>query len=580
MLKRPRGWAAFVAAPCLALVSACGGGVEIASEAPERPVPATPWRPLALPQTPPQTLRLVDSVPAPGATIAPGATELAIAHLAPAGLAFSPVDTCQPAGVTLRRTVTGLSDTAAQALVEHHLQCQLAPQSAHRIGIEGEGGAERFRAELPFATGADPGPPRLVKQDSRTLPRAAVNELFDSYVAAAIGQWLEALGETATDAVEDAIDDLAERAWGELVNPNATYDVFAQRVSYSSRNPRGEPDALLTGLIAMPEVGMGGFTPKSRMIVLSHATGSTPGSLANSDSWFLLAAILAGRGHLVIAPDNWGRGGQRSGPETYLMGGRVANNTVDLLRTVLASDDYRQFLPADGPPQLALIGYSQGGHSAMAVWLALQAVDVGVSVRELYSGGAPHNLYRTVIGALEALADRCDGNRWCRDVGEDTIRSYLVGRVLPGFLAHANVGLTEDEVTVDGAITPDFLRGMLETDSRFDAAKALLQLNSFTNLVDLAGALPSSDTRIHLYHSQFDRLVPERNTRELASLLEGGFNVTYHDEECGSTEYRLFARLVEDVVGAVHAVCGLEMLDEALKGLERLEAGAAGRRRP
>ena len=544
-------------------------------------MPTTPWRPLALPQTP-DTLGLLDSVPAAGVTVAAGAAELTVAHLAPAGLAFSPVDACQPAGLTLRRTVTGLSDIAVQTLVEHHLRCQLAPQSPHRIGIEGEGGAGQFRVELPFATGTDPGPSRLVEQDRRTLPRAAVNDLFDSYVAAAIGQWLEewleALGEEATDAVEDAIDDLAERAWGELVNPNATYDVLAQHVSYPSRNPRGEPDAMLTGLIAMPELGLGSFTPKRRMIVLSHATGSTPSRLANSDSWFLLAAILAGRGHLVIAPDNWGRGGQRSGPETYLMGGRVANNTVDLLRAVLASDDYRQFLPADGPPQLALIGYSQGGHSAMAVWLALGAREANVAVRELYSGGAPHNLHRTVIGALEALADRCDGNRWCRDVGEDTIRSYLVGRVLPGFLAHANVGLTEDEVIVDDAITPDFLRGMLETDNRFDAAKALLQLNSFTNLVDLAGALPDSDTRIHLYHSEFDRLVPERNTRELASLLEGGFNVTYHDEECGSTEYRLFARLVEDVVGAVHAVCGLEMLDEALKGLERLEASAAGRR--
>jgi len=540
-------------------------------------VPTTPWRPLALPQTP-DTLRLLDSVPAAGVTVAAGVAELTVAHLAPAGLDFTHGSDCRPVAPALRRSVTGLSDAAGWSLVEHRLRCDLAPLAAHRLGIDGDGAAGQFRAELPFATGADPGPPRLVVQETRTLPRDAVNNLFESYVAAAIGEQLAALGETASAAVQDAIEDIAERAWGELVSPNASYDVVAQRASYSSRNPRGEPDALLTGLIAMPEVGLGGFTPKSRVVLLSHATGSTPGSLANSDSWFLVAAILAGRGHLVIAPDNWGRGGQRSGPEAYLMGGRVANDSLDLLRAVLASEDYQRFLPADGPTELSLVGYSQGGHSAMAVWLALAAREANVAVRELYSGGAPHNLHRTVIGALEALADRCDGNRWCRDVGEDTIRSYLVGRVLPGFLAHANVGLTEDEVIVDDAIAPDFLRGMLETDSRFDAAKALLQLNSFTNLVDLAGALPDSDTRIHLYHSEFDRLVPERNTRELASLLEGGFNVTYHDEECGSTEYRLFARLVEDVVGAVHAVCGLEMLDEALKGLERLEAGAAGRR--
>ena len=544
--------------------------MEIGSPTPERPLPAPPWRPLALPETPAEALRLVDSVPASGATIAPGAAELTIAHLAPAGLAFAPVDACETPGLTLRRTVTGLS-TAGQELIEHHLRCELAPQTAYRLEIDGEGDAGEFRAELPLATGAHPGPPGLVLQDSRRLPRADVNELFDSYVAAAIGQQLAALDEDIIAVVEDAVQDLAERAWGELVNPNATHDVLTQRVSYSSRNPRGEPDAMLTGLIAMPEVGLGSFTPKSRVIVLSHATGSTPSRLVNSDSWFLLAAILAGRGHLVLAPDNWGRGGQRSGPETYLMGGRVANNTIDLLRAVLASDDYRQFMPSTAPLDITLIGYSQGGHSALAVWLALQAADAGVAVRELYSGGAPHNLHRTVIGALEALAGRCDGNRWCRDVDGDAIRTYVIGRILPGFVAHANVGLTAGDVSVDDAIAPEFLRGMLEaTDHRFDAAKALLQLNSFTNLVDLAQALPDSDTRIHLYHSEFDRLVPERNTRELASLLKGGFNVTHHEDECGSTEYRLFARLVEDVVGAVHAVCGLEMLDEALKDLKRL----------
>lgn len=551
------------------LAVACGGGV-VPSAAPDRPLPTTPWRPLALPQTPPDTLDLVDSVPAPGATIAAGAAELTIAHLAPVGLAFTHGPECRAAAPALRRTVTGLSDAAGLSLVEHHLRCDLAPFSTYRLSLEGEGDAGRLRTELPFATGADPGPPSLVVQAARTLPRDAVNNLFESHVAAAIGEQLEALGEAADTAVRDAIEDLAERAWGELANPNTTYDVVAQRASYSSRNPRGEPDAQLTGLIAMPEVGLGGFTPKSRVILLSHATGSTPSSLADSDSWFLVAAILAGRGHLVIAPDNWGRGGQRSGPEAYLMGGRVANDSLDLLRVVLASEEYQRFLPQEQPPELSLVGYSQGGHSAVAVWLALAAREAGVAVREVYSGGAPHNLHRTVIGAIEALAGRCDGNRWCRDVGQHTMRAYLVGRVLPGLLAHADIGLTTADVIVDGGLAPDFLEGMLGAEPRFDAAKALLQLNSFSNLIDLGDALPSSDTRIHLYHSPFDRLVPERNTRELASLLEPAFNVTYHDDECDSTEYRLFARLVEDIVGAVHAVCGLEMLDETLQDLARL----------
>ena len=556
-----------VFAPSLALAAACGGG-EVTSAPAERPVPTAPSRSLPLPQTTLETLGVLDSVPASGATVAPGAVNISVAHLAPMGLAFSPSGDCRPTGVTLRRAVMGLSGAAPQQLMEHHLRCELAPLAAHELAIEDGDG--RYRAELRFATGADPGPASLVVQDARTVPRQDVNELFDAYVSGALAEQLAELGADVTAVIRAAIGQVAEQAWGELTNPNAAYDVVAQHVAYSSRTPRGEPDAQLTGLIAMPDAGLGSFTRKSRVILLSHASGSTPSSLEASDSWFMLAAMLAGRGHLVIAPDNWGRGGQQSGPETYLIGNRVANNSVDLLRIVLASEDYSQFLPPEGPADLSIIGYSQGGHSALAVWLALHTAEVGATVRELYSGGAPHNLYQTVIGALEALADRCDGNRWCRDVGEDAIRTYVIGRAVPAFLAYTDIGLAEEDVLVDGALAPDFLRGMLETDSRFDNAKALLQLNSFTNFIDLGAALPASATRIHLYHSEFDLLVPERNTGELAELLEPAFGVTYHDDECSSDEYRVLAGLVRNVVGAIHTLCGLEMLDEALQGLDRL----------
>ena len=569
-------YVAIACMPCLALAAACGGG-EVVSQPPERPLPTPPLRPLALPTAmPPEALAIVDSVPAAGATVAAGAAELTVSHLAPVGLAFSYTGDCRATGVALRRTVTGLS-AGGQELIEHHLRCDLAPFASYRLGIAGaDGAADGWRAELPFATGTEAGPPALVVQDARTLPRATVNGLFDAYMAQALGEQLEGFGAEVGETVTEQVAAFAERAWGELASPDVSHDVIVQRAAYTSRDPRGQPDAMLTGLIAMPEVGLGRLTPRSRVVLLSHATGSTPSSLESSDSWLMLAAILAGRGHLVIAPDNWGRGGQTSGPETYLLGSRVANNSVDLLRAVLANADYREFLAEPGAVDVSLIGYSQGGHSAVATWLQLTAFDAAVTVRELYSGGAPHNLYQTAIGAMQAFAGVCDGNPWCRDVVEDTIRAYLVGRVVPGFLTHADTGFALDDVVADGAIAPDFARGLLGDDSRFDRVKALLHGNSYTNLVGLHETLPASATHIHLYHSEFDRLVPERNTRELARLLAAGFNVTYHDDECAGLEHRLVAGLVEDIVGVMHTVCGLEMLDDALKGLARLERTAAG----
>ena len=513
----------------------------------------------------PAFLQLIDAIPAQGAEIDPATTHLSLAHLDRADSTFGYAGSCRPSGMAIRRTLTDLSDGAPVDAVEHHLSCDPAAVSRHQVLVNALGTDGSYRqSTLSFTTGNDQGDLSLIVRETRPMPRATVDDLFDDYVAEALLQYIKEPILQILAAV--LIDRIAKRAWSELRDPNARYDVLTQRVAYTSRNPTGERSTMLTGLVAAPVVGPS-FQRKDRVLVLSHATGSTPSDLKLRDAWYVLAAMFASRGYLVIAPDNWGRGELRAAnlPETYLLANRTANNSLDMLRAVLASADYRAFHDQDAAQtDLALIGYSQGGHTATALWLAISAGEHGLRVRELHAGAAPHNLYGTFRGALERLANRCDGNAYCRWVDRKVILPYAVGRILPAVLAYTPGSLTRADFIEGDALRTDFVTRMLGNDARYDTLKTTLQRNSFTNLVDLPKAVTNADTRIHLYHSRLDRLVPQENTREMAALLAPHFNVTFDESECTSEGYQNISELTT-AAGPLHAVCGMEVLDEVLK---------------
>ena len=535
-------------------------------------MPATPT-----PEPPPESVSLFDSIPAAGSTIDPATDAVNLVHLGAPGLRFAYSGECEPEGSAVRRSLTDLGDGDGDHVIDHRLRCTLADASAYSVTVDATDDEDR-RYRSVLSTGHRGDEPRLTVLDHVTTPAGAVGELFDRYVAEAL---LDDIGSPILRALAAlAIGQIADRSWRQLTAGNATHGVISQSVSYDSRNPAGEPSTL-TGLVAMPEVGSSGtFEPRDRVVLLSHSTGSTPGSLSFRDGWHVFANLLASRGYLVIAPDNWGRGGSAGDagngtdqPETYLMANRVANNSLDMVAAVLAGDDYQAFHSGENA-DMSVVGYSQGGHSAVAVWLANRIGGAGVRIREVYSGGAPHNLYQTVRGTLVQMNGDCEDDPWCRDVDEETILPYLVGRILPPLLAYTDLGLTPTDLIAGDGLGDDFVTGMLSGDGRYDALKTMLQLNTFTNLVEPADALAADDTRLHFFHSPFDRLVPEQNTRDLADLLAPAFEVAYHDDECAGTDFATLARTVR-VVGVVHVVCAMETLDEVLKDFPAREGAVS-----
>lgn len=544
----------------MSLLRRSGGALTNLSTTPRRTTPQEPT-----PDPPPmEPLPLLDAIPHAGGEIDPATGHIDLVHTAPAQDAYAYADACAT-GVAVRRTLPQGEDDPVREVVNHKLECDLAPLSSHRVRVDGVDGENTgIGTALAFTTRGEADGPALSVRHARTIPRDAVNDMLDGYIEDALiadikSSWVQLL-------VAALVDELARRTWAELRNPDARYDVVAQSVSYASRSPTGSPSEAVTGLVAMPDTtAVPDFARKNRVVVLSHATGATPSALDDGDAWFALAAMFAGRGYLTIAADNWGRGeltppGQ---PETYLMGNRSANNSVDLLKAVLADDAYQPFHDrAAERADVSIIGYSQGGHTALALWLALHTGEHGVAVRELFAGAGPHNLLRTFRGAMQRFGGECDGNEWCRHVDDDVVLPYVVGRILPALLAYTDTGLASSDVLEDGLRT-DFVTGFLAGDAQYERLEAILALNSFTNLVAPATAIRHG-TQINLYHSEYDRLVPQANTRELAALLAEDFDVVHHDDECNNNAYETVFELV-DRPGVLHLICGMEVLDDVLK---------------
>jgi len=539
-------------------LTACGGGGGGGGGSTPTPEP-----PITDPDSEPTTVVLVDSIPGPGVTnVEPKQLTSSFAHLGHSDLSLELSSDCSDfAGTTIRRDLFDLSVADFDQLLDHKIKCSLEENTSYTITANGTRSNDaEFTSELFISTGVT-NPSGLTVINEFNQPRDTVNDMFIGYIDGAFFEDLD-LPSGIESLVRGLVLEIAEANWGNLVDPDSLYDVTSQQVSYLSRHPDGSPSAELTAAITFPVIASASdFVTRDRAIILTHATGSTPGDLDNTDAWYILANLIASRGYLVIAPDNYGRGGTGSSPETYLMANRTALNTLDLVNQVLEDTAYDDVYNGS---DLAIIGYSQGGHSAVGLHLLLETQGPeNLSIRETYSGGAPHNLYQTVRGVMQHLDGSCDDGAYCRYVDEDTTVPFATDRIFPGFLSYTNTGLLLEDVVTGEEINPEFVTAFLANDPELDNFKAMLQLSSFAQIVSAGDNFSSSNALVHLYHSQFDRLVPFANTSELAAVLEPAVTVDFHENRCNSDGYEAIFNLT-DKVGVLHTLCGLSVLDDAL----------------
>ena len=541
----------------LFLLSSCGGGGGSSNGAPP---------PVAPPAPVPQGLSLADALPSDSATnVDPNTKTLRAAHRGPSDLSFSYTGDCGSGTVVTRRLID-LNSTEQSTLYAHQLACpNLGANSQANTSLLGQlSNGDEYELSLNTTT-STAGTSGLLVQDTVSSARATVEDTFTDFLAMSV---LPDLG--LPGIIENLILASAQllfSSWTNLLDPSPLYGVTSQRVAYLSSDPLGNQTASVTGLIVRPDT-TGAFTPRDRVVVLMHSTGSTPGDLDPANTWFGVANLLAARGYLVIAADNWGRGGTTAEDETYLLGSRTANNTRDLLAQLLADPSFDSYRNPGQTTQLTIIGYSQGGHSAMALWESLAAAPLpDVRVREIYAGGGPHNLYATFAGVVTHLDGSCNNAPYCQYVDADTSVPFATNRILPGYLSYTNSGTSAAQAIDGDSLATGFVNDFLANEPSLDQLKLLLQLNSYTNITNVSALFSDPDATLILYHTPYDRLVPEANTAELLAAFQSSQTVQYRASQCSDSEYETIFNATS-FVGINHTLCGLDMINDVLSDLQ------------
>lgn len=547
------------------LLAACGGGSSGTTSSGGAPAPTEP--------DPVEPINLIDSIPASGTSVSAGVDEFNIAHLGASEWQYQYTGDCAPTGVAVRRSLSDLSDeTIYPEVVDHHLVCALEPGRNYELRVDttAEDGT-RHRASLAFKSGTTNPSQGVRALATQERSEGAIGRLYERYVRNAALKEFDAAVLGAVGAA--IVAQLARANWDELSRGRTRFGSYSERVSYPSRKADGGA-ARLSGLIVRPRImDQANFVRPRRVVVLSHSTGSHPSNLDIEDAWYMLGNLLAGRGYLVLAPDNWGNGETvaEDVPETYMMASRVANTSLDMIDAVREDERFQDFFDPTHTTDLALIGYSQGGHSGMALWLAHALKQRDTKIREVYIGAGPYDLHRMLQGGLLRLGNRCENNTWC-NIDDKALLYYVERWVTPGYFKYLQTGLTSTDILDEEGFADSFVQGYLDIDPKFDRFKAILQHNSFTNLMDLTGTVQATDTFFHLFHAKKDRVVPRQNSIDLANTLMPAFNVALHSGECNGN---LFDQLSKLETGAVHSVCALEMFNRAMKDLQPVRTAAA-----
>ena len=513
----------------------------------------------------PSPLVFLDSMPKNNTSNVPGyQTRFDLIHHGEANANYDLRSSCEATTFSVLRDVIDLGDQIGDQLVNYKITCSEISNSttSQKISVNTTIANELFEGSINFDTTNDI--PSLNVLETREIPTDDVNIMFSNYIADALIDELN-LPPMVEVIILAFIADLASSSWQNLSDPNASFDVVAQRVEYSSIDPDGGVTHDLSGLIAFPKTDV--FNTREQIILLTHATGSTPSLLEDSDAWYILANMFAAQGYLVIAPDNFGRGSTADAPETYLLANRTGANAIDFVLRVQQDNDYEMFYNNEAIT-LNIIGYSQGGHSAAASWLELLRHHSNLQASAVYIGGAPFDLYRTFRGVLQTVSGECIGDDYCTLVDPATHVPFATDRILPGIVEFIEVGVSLEDIFAGENLDAGFVSGFLDTNSDYDNLRSLLQLNSFTNITNAEAVFNDPGTTLHLYHSEHDRLVPAANTDAFLEVLNGNVTSIHHSDECNSNSFRLIFEAI-DKVGVIHTLCGLNMLDNVFAELRQ-----------
>lgn len=311
---------------------------------------------------------------------------------------------------------------------------------------------------------------------------------------------------------------------------------------YTSVGPDGVTPTTLSGAIVMRHSIFTKENTANGLIIYNHPTTSLKyGCPSHDDKLDAEAAICFTHKYIMVAVDNYGFGITEDKPQAYLNPDITAQGAVDGL---LAAKRLLGRMGYYYEDRLLNMGYSQGAHSAMAVQ---RLVDTQYSDRlkilHTYAGGGPydlmgiyHEMKKTGVsyypcalplilsGINEteqlgltphdmftgALADHYDEWILSKEYSTNEINDMILESVSPEDVVPDD---PRDGVKLSAFVNPNIM------DERTPIGRRMLTYFKKNSLVGTWK--PNPRTRLYLFHSRADEVVPVLCTDGMADFMEG-----------------------------------------------------------
>lgn len=186
-----------------------------------------------------------------------------------------------------------------------------------------------------------------------------------------------------------SFDFLLSYAADELSNEfgvNANNDVDLYKLLYTSVDLEGNPDTL-SGLVALPVTE----NLAHPILVYSHGTvGSREDVPSRLSGESFVVALAGALGYVGLGPDLLGLGDSNAEVHPYLHAESEAWASYDMIKAVKEQGDQYGIITND---QLFISGYSQGGHTAMALhrYIETESTD-GYEVTAASPASGPYSI--------------------------------------------------------------------------------------------------------------------------------------------------------------------------------------------
>jgi len=300
--------------------------------------------------------------------------------------------------------------------------------------------------------------------------------------------------------------------------------VVVVNYEYTSIDPYGKPVTLSSALM-MPKAAYTGQTPVKKLALANHFSimkNAECPTLSNNTE-----GILTWKNVAIVLPDYYGFGASSECCQAYLnpdMSGRGALDALLAARQIMADKNI------DLPEGTVNLGYSQGGYNAIANlrYLSLHP-SYDISFEQTFAGGGPYDVYGTFTQYISG--------------GYGTVFP-LVLVSLTSFNELEHLGISYSDI-FKGALLENYKEWILSKKYSTSEVIALLGDTIATNHLTetltsgasnailekfrevaqryslTEGWTPLPGTKIRLYHSEYDDMVPYSNFEALKTFLDG-----------------------------------------------------------